>query len=76
MSMSISIMPEKLLKASKAVWFVIPGVCLVLPVLKLIPAVGADKALWVELVPHGRDDPALDHVGADTALILCRWIIN
>ena len=73
--MSISIMPEKLLKASEAVRFVIPGVCLVLPVLELLPAVGADKALGVELVPHGRDDPALDQMGADTALVLHNWII-
>ena len=75
MCMSISIMAEKLLKASEAVRFVIPGVCLVLPVLKLVPAVGTYKALGVELVPHGRDDPALDQMGADTALVLCRGII-
>ena len=65
MSVSIPVMPKQLLKASKAVRLEVPGVCLVLPVLELLPAVGADKALGVELVPHGRDDPALDHVRAD-----------
>ena len=75
MSMSVSIMAEQLLKASKAVRLVIPGVCLVLPVLELLPTVGADKALGVELVPHGCDDPALDHVGAHETCIPNHWFV-
>ena len=73
--MSISIVTQKLLKASKAVRLAISWICLVLPVLELLPAVGADKALGVELVAHGSDDPALDHAGAHKTLILgCRFI--
>ena len=64
-------MPEQLLKAAEAVGLAISWVCLVLPVLELLPAVGADKALRVELVAHGRDDPALDHVGAHKTSVLC-----
>jgi len=73
--MSISIVTQQLLKASKAVRLAISWACLVLPVLELLPAVGADKALGVELVAHGSDDPALDKAIAYTALVLgCRFI--
>ena len=48
-----------------------------------LPAVGADEALGVELVAHGRDDPPVDGGGAHQAGVqrprrLCRicfkWI--
>ena len=68
-------MPQKLLEAVKAVRFPIPGICLVLPLLEGSPAVGADEALGVELVPHRRDDSALARLGADTALVLGRRVV-
>ena len=59
-------MTQQLLEAVEAVRFPVPGVCLVLPLLEGTPAVGADKALGVELVPHRCDDSALcrerDHI--------------
>jgi hypothetical protein len=63
-------MPKQLLKAAEAVRLAISWVCLVLPVLELLPTVGADKALWVELVSHGGDDSALDHLGAHKTSVL------
>ena len=50
---------QKNLEALETVRFALPGVCLVLPLSELAPAVGADEALRVELVPHRRDDSAL-----------------
>ena len=47
------------LEALKTIRFSFPRVGLVLPLLELPPAVGADEALRVELVPHGRDDSPL-----------------
>ena len=73
--MSISIVAKQLLKAVVAVRLAIPGICLVLSALKLLAAVGAGEALRVELVAHGRDDPALDHVRAHKALVFNWWII-
>ena len=72
-------MAQQLLEAVEAIRFPVPGVCLVLPLLEGTPAVGADEALWVELVPHSRDHSALTQLGADTALVLRRrvvWNIN
>ena len=50
---------EKYLEALETVGFALPGVRLVLPLPELTPAVGADEALWVELVPHRCDDSPL-----------------
>ena len=50
---------QKNLEALETVRFALPRVCLVLPLSELAPAVGADKALRVELVPHSRDHSAL-----------------
>ena len=50
---------QKNIEALETVRFSLPGVCLVLPLSELAPTVGADEALWVELVPHSRDHSAL-----------------
>ena len=50
---------EKYLEALETVGFAFPGICLVLPLSELSPAVGADEALGVELVPHRCDNSAL-----------------
>ena len=73
--MGITEVPQQLLEAVKAIRFPVPGVCLVLPLLERPPAVGADEALGMELVPHSRDDSTLDQLGADTALVLGRRVI-
>ena len=74
-SVSVTKMSQQLLEAVKAIRFPVPGVCLVLPLLEGPPAVGADEALGMELVPHSRDDSTLDQLGADTALVLGWWVI-
>ena len=74
-SVGVSKVPEELLKAVEAVGLPIPGVCLVLPLLEGTPAVGADKTPWMKLVAHGCDDSSVDHLGADTALVLGWWVI-
>ena len=72
--MGITEVPQQLLEAVKAIRFPVPRVCLVLPLLEGPPAVGADEAPGVELVPHRRDNSVLTRLGADTTLIL-RWRI-
>ena len=72
---SVTKMSQQLLKTVKAIRFPVPGVCLVLPLLEGTPAVGADKTPWMKLVAHGRDDSSVDHLGADTALVLGWWVI-
>ena len=72
-------MAQQLLEAVEAIRFPVPGVCLVLPLLEGPPAVGADEAPGVELVPHRRDNSVLTRLGADTTLILggrVVWNIN
>ena len=63
-------MSQQLLKAVEAVRLPVPRVCLVLPLLERPPAVGADEAPGVELVPHRRDNSVLARLGADTTFIL------
>ena len=77
--MGVTKVAQQLLKAVEAIRFPVPGICLVLPLLEGTPAVGADEALGVELVPHRRDDSTLTGLRADTALVLGRrvvWNIN
>ena len=68
-------MTKKFLKAVFTVWFSVSRIGLVLPLLELTSAVGADKALRVKLVSHGSDHSPLYRPGADTAVILGPGII-
>ena len=68
--MGVTIVAQQLLKAVEAVRLPVPGMGLVFPLFEWTPAVGADKALGVELVPHGRDNSALARIVADTTLVL------
>ena len=73
--MGVTKVPQQLLKAVKAIRFSVPGICLVLPLLEGTPAVGADKALGMELVPHSCDDTTLAGLRTDTALVLGRRVV-
>ena len=68
-------MPQQLIKALQTVRLPVPGVGLVLPLLELTSAVGADKALGVKLVSHGSDHSSIDHLRANTTPVLGRRII-
>ena len=72
---NVAKMPQQLIKALQTVRLPVPGVGLVLPLLELTSAVGADKALGVKLVSHGSDHSPLYQPGADTAVILGPGII-
>ena len=68
-------MTKKFLKAVFTVWFSVSRIGLVLPLLELTSAVGADKALGVKLVSHGSDHSSIDHLRANTTPVLGRRII-
>jgi hypothetical protein len=60
---------QQLLKAEEAVRLALT-VTLEHTLLELLPAVGAHKAFWVELLCHGSDHTTNNHLPADAALVL------
>ena len=60
---------QKFLEAHAAVGLALV-VALEHSIFELFPAVGAHEALGVELLRHGGDDPASDHLPTDAALVL------
>ena len=67
--------PQQLLEALVAVGHAL-GVRLEGALLELLAAVGADEALGVELVAHGRDDAAADPLAAHVAFVPGKNILS